>query len=108
MPRYMVQASYNQSGVADLVHNPQDRAAVVRTVVERMGGSLETFYYAFGDFDVVAVAELPDNVSAAALAMAIGAGGALKDYKTTVLMTMEEAIEAMRKAGGAGYRPPGG
>ena len=108
MPRYLIQASYNQSGISDLVHNPQDRAAVVRTVVERMGGTLESFYYAFGDFDVVAVVELPDNVSAAAMAMAIGAGGALKDYKTTVLMSMDEAIEAMGKAGGAGYRPPGG
>lgn len=56
----------------------------------------------------MAVAELPDNASAAALAMAIGAGGAVRDYKTTILMSMDEAIEAMRKAGGAGYRPPGG
>ncbi|PKB82192.1 MAG: GYD domain-containing protein [SAR202 cluster bacterium Io17-Chloro-G9] len=108
MPRYLIQASYNQSGISDLVHNPQDRAAVIRTVIERMGGTLESFYYAFGDYDVVAIGEFPDNATAAALAMAVGSGGALRDYKTTVLMSMDEAIEAMRKAGGAGYRPPGG
>lgn len=108
MPRYLIQASYNQSGISDLVHNPQDRAVVIRTVIERMGGTLESFYYAFGDYDVVAIGEFPDNATAAALAMAVGSGGALRDYKTTVLMSMDEAIEAMRKAGGAGYRPPGG
>ena len=108
MPRYLIQASYNTGGISDLIRNPQDRAAAVRPVVESLGGKLISFDYAFGDYDVVAIIEAPDNVTMAALAMAVGAGGALKDFKTTVLLSMEEAMEAMRKAGGAGYRPPGG
>lgn len=107
MPRYLIQASYNQGGISDLVRNPQDRAAALRPVVEGMGGKLESFDYALGEYDVVAIVDLPDNVTAAALAMAVGAGGALRDYKTTALVSMSEAMEAMRKASGAGYRPPG-
>lgn len=108
MPRYLIQASYNRQGISDLVQNPQNRAEAIRPVVERLGGRIISFDYALGDYDVVAIMEAPDNVSAAALAMAVGSGGALRDYKTTVLLSMEEAMEAMRKAGGADYRPPGG
>jgi uncharacterized protein with GYD domain len=64
-------------------------------------------YYAFGEYDVVLIGEIPDHVSAAALAMAVAAGGAAKALKTTPLLTIEEGIEAMRKASGTGYRPPG-
>ena len=108
MPLYMFQASYTTQGISDLVKTPQDRAAAVRPIIERMGGKLENLYFAFGDFDVVAIAELPDNVSMSALAMAVGASGALGSFKTTVLIPMDEAVEAMRKAGTVGYRPPGG
>ena len=108
MARYLIQASYNRQGISDLVQNPQNRLDAIRPVVERLGGTVVSFDYAFGDYDVVAIMEVPDNVSAAALAMAVGSGGALRDYKTTVLLSMEEAMEAMRKAGDAGYRPPGG
>lgn len=108
MARYLIQASYNQQGISDLVGNPHDRAAALRPVVEGLGGRLVTFDYAFGEYDVVAIVEVPDNVAMAALAMAVGAGGALKDLKTTVLIPMDEAVEAMRKAGSTGYRPPGG
>ena len=108
MPLYMFQASYTTQGISDLVKTPQDRSAAVRPIIERMGGRLESLYYAFGDFDVVAIAELPDNVSMSALSMAVGASGALGSFKTTVLIPMDEAVEAMRKAGTVGYRPPGG
>ena len=107
MPLYMFQASYTAQGISDLVKTPQDRAAAVRPIIERMGGKLENLYFAFGDFDVVAIAELPDNVSMSALAMAVGASGAFGSFKTTVLIPMDEAVEAMRKAGTVGYRPPG-
>ncbi len=108
MTRYMAQVSYTRNGIADLVKNPQDRAAAVRPVIEGMGGKLEAFYYAFGDYDVVVIVELPDNTAMAALSMAVGAGGSVGEFKTTVLLTMEEAVEAMRKAGTTGYRPAGG
>ncbi len=79
----------------------------LRPVIERLGGRLESAYYAFGDYDVIFIVEVPDNVTAAALALAANAGGALKAVRTTPLMTLEEGMEALRKAGGAGYRPPG-
>ena len=91
-----------------MVKNPQDRSAALRPVIERLGGSIESFDYAFGDYDLVAIFQLPDNVSAAALAMAVGAGGSISAFKPTVLLSMDEAVEAMRKAGTVGYRPPGG
>ena len=91
-----------------MVKNPQDRSAAVRPVVEHLGGSIESFDYALGDYDLVAIFQVPDNVSAVALAMAVGAGGSVSAFKTTVLISMDEAVEAMRKAGSIGYRPPGG
>ena len=107
MAHYMAQASYSSEAVSELVKNPQDRPAVIKALVERHGGQLEAFYYAFGDCDVVAIVELPDNVTMAAVAMALGSSGSLKSFKTTVLMTPEEGVEAMRKATTVSYHPPG-
>ncbi len=108
MAHYLVQASYSKEGISQLLANPQDRAAAVRPVVEGMGGKVESFYFAFGEYDAVVIAELPDNVSAAALAMAVGSTAGISSYKTTPLLTMDEAIQAMRKASGTGYRSPAG
>jgi uncharacterized protein with GYD domain len=108
MAHYLIQVSYNNQGVSDLVKNPQDRSTAIRSVIEGMGGRIESFYFAFGDYDAVVIAELPDNASAAAFAMAVGAGGAMRSYKTTVLIPTDEAVEAMRKASTLGYRPPSG
>jgi uncharacterized protein with GYD domain len=90
-----------------LVNNPQDRSTHIGSVIESLGGRMESFFHAFGDYDAVAIAELPDNASAAAFALAVGAGGAIRSYKTTVLISTNEAVEAMRKAGTVGYQPPG-
>ena len=106
MAHYLVQASYTTQGVTGLIGNPQDRAAALRPLIEGLGGRLESFYFAFGESDVVIIAELPDNITMAALSMAIGASGAIANLKTAVLMPMDEAVEAMRKAGTVGYRPP--
>jgi uncharacterized protein with GYD domain len=108
MAHYLIQASYSKEGIGQLLANPQDRAAAVRPVVEGMGGKIESFYFAFGEYDAVVIAELPDNVSAAALAMAVGGSAGISSYKTTPLLTMAEAMEAMRKASGTGYRSPAG
>ena len=108
MARYMIQATYSQQGIADLVKNPQDRSVHFGSLVEAMGGRVISFDFAFGAHDAVVIAELPDNVSVATLSMAIGAGGAISNFNTTVLISMEEAVEAMRRAGTIGYRPPGG
>ena len=107
MARYMIQASYSSEGIAVLVKDPQDRSAAVRRMIEGMGGKLETFDYCFGDYDVVAILELPENVTMMATSMAIASSGALKSFKTTVLLPMDQAVQAMRKASSVGYQPPG-
>ena len=106
MPYYLVQTAYTPEACAAMVKSPQDRLESVRQVVERLGGKLLSMHMAFGEYDVVGVAEMPDNVSAAAFSLAISAGGAVRAVKTTPLMTMQEGVEAFRKAGQAGYRPP--
>ena len=106
MPHYLVQTAYTPEACAAMVKSPQDRLEPVRQVVERLGGKLLSMYMAFGEYDVVGVAEMPDNASAAAFSLAISAGGAVKAIRTTPLMTTQEGVEAFRKAGQAGYRPP--
>ena len=86
--------------------NPQSRTEAIRAVVERLGGNIEGGWLAFGEYDIVDILNFPENVSAAALSIALSAGGAVKAIKTTPLMTVEEGIAAMKKAGEAGYRPP--
>jgi uncharacterized protein with GYD domain len=107
MARYLFQASYTSEAWAAQVSNPQNRIDAIRPVIERLGGRLECAYLSFGDYDVVVIAEMPDHISAAAFSLAASAGGGVKAVKTTPLMTVEEGIEAMKKAAGAGYRPPG-
>ena len=106
MPTYLIQASYTAQGVSGLTQSPEDRSGVIRSLLEGLGGTLEAFYYAFGDYDVEIV-ELPDSVSMAAFSMALGASGAVTNVKTTVLIPVSEGVEAARKAGSIGYRPPG-
>jgi uncharacterized protein with GYD domain len=106
MAIYLVQGSYSAAAVAAMVKSPQDRAAAIRPLVEKMGGKLHGFWFAFGEYDIVAIVEMPDSTSAAAFSMAIGAAGSMSAYHTTPLMTTQEAAEAMKKAGGVGYQPP--
>ena len=70
-----------------------------------MGGKIKSAYFAFGDYDVFLITEMPDNVSAAGIAIAFAGGGACKAVQTTPLLSVEEALEAMKKAGQSGYRP---
>jgi uncharacterized protein with GYD domain len=106
MPLYFGRFSYSTDAVRALVDEPQDRSAAARQVAESLGGELLGFWFAFGEYDGAFLMEAPDNASAAALAMAVGASGAVK-IETTVLMDMDEAQDAMRKAAAATYRPPG-
>jgi uncharacterized protein with GYD domain len=108
MPHYLVQVAYNTSGLAGLVKEPQDRIEKVTPAIEAFGGRVECAYYAFGDHDVVLICEMPDNASAAGFALAVGAGGTVSAYRTTVLLTPDEAVEAMRKASDSSYRPAAG
>ena len=105
MPKYMIQASYVGEGLKGLLkEGGTKRKETVAQVIESMGGTLESFYYAFGDYDVVGVAEMPDNVSSVAFSMMINASGAI-NAKTTVLLSPEEIDEATKRV--VDYRPPG-
>jgi uncharacterized protein with GYD domain len=97
VPYYLVQAAYTPEAWAAQLRNPQDRVEVLRPLVERLGGKLETAFFAFGEYDIVAIAEYPDNVNAAAFSLVAAAGGSVKSFKTTPLMTIEEGLAAMRK-----------
>ena len=104
MPKYLFQASYTQEGLSGLVNEGGTRRrAMVEDLVDAVGGTLEAFYYAFGDSDLYAIVELPDDISATATSVAIGASGAAS-IKTTVLVTPETVDEAVKRS--VGYRPP--
>src|SRR5918993_1360332 len=107
MPLYLTRFSYSPETWARLIKNPEDRRAVARQYIESVGGKLHGFWYAFGDHDGYNLWEAPDNVSMAATAIAIGAGGALGSVQTTVLLTGEGTVAAMQKASSIAYRPPG-
>lgn len=104
MPHFCHQVSYTKEAWARLVANPQDRIEVVRQPIEQLGGKLETAYFAFGPFDALLITDMPDNISAAAIAIAFAAGGAVANIQTTPLMTAEETLQALRTAGTCGYK----
>lgn len=106
MPRYLVQASYTSAAAAAFLKNPQDRVAGVRALVEKLGGTFETMDYCLGEYDLVAMATLPDDVTAAAMALAVNSAGHISSYKTTRLMSPEEFLSAQQKAHGVTYQAP--
>ena len=107
MPLYLSKFGYTPETWARLIGKPEDRRKAAQTYIESVGGKLHGFWYAFGTHDGYTLWEAPDNVSMAAVALALGAGGALSSLETTVLMTVDETIEALGKAGQVQYRPPG-
>ena len=105
MPKYLVQGSYSVEGAKGLLKDGgTKRRAMVQALMENLGGRVESFYYAFGDADAYIVVDGPDNVTAAAVSMAVNASGAV-NTKTTVLLTAEEIDQAITKS--VNYRPPG-
>ena len=107
MPLYLSKFSYTPETWARLVGNPEDRRKAAQSYIETVGGKLHGFWYAFGAHDGYALWEAPDNVSMAAVGVAISAGGALRSNETTVLLTVDETLDALKKAGQVRYRPPG-
>ena len=107
MPLYLSRFSYTPEAWARMMAHPEDRSRAARTYIESVGGKLHGFWYAFGTHDGYNLWEAPDNVSMAAVALAIGGGGALSSLETTVLLTVDETLDALRKAGQVQYRAPG-
>ena len=105
MAKYLWKANYVGEGLKGLIKDGgTTRRAVVEKMIKSMGGKLEVFYYAFGETDLYCIADMPDNISAAAMALIIAASGAVT-LNTTVLMTPQEMDQAAKKT--ASYRPPG-
>ena len=107
MAKYLILGSYTSAAWAAQVKNPQNRMEVVRPDVERLGGTFDTAYMAFGDHDFVGIVDMPANVTAAAMSIGLTAGGGLKSLKSVPLMEFSEGLEAVKKAGEMIYRPPG-
>ena len=105
MPKYLVQANYTNAGVKGVLkEGGSARRAAVEKAIASVGGKMEAFYYAFGDTDLFVIADVPDNVSAAALSLSTNAPGTAS-VKVTVLLTAEEMDAAVKKS--TQYRAPG-
>ena len=108
MPKYMSQFSYSTASIKGMVQHPQDRRAAAQKIFAAAGGTIEAMYFTFGEYDGVVITDFPDDVAAASAVMAVGASGAFSDIKTTILMTMEDAVSAMKGANKivTHYTPP--
>jgi uncharacterized protein with GYD domain len=106
MAFYLIQVGYKDTAAKTLIANPQKREDVIKKTCASLGGKLHSFFFAFGEYDVVFIAELPDNAAAAALALATSAKGAISRFHTTVLLTTADGVDAMKKAQKVDYTPP--
>ncbi len=107
MSRYLIQASYTKEAAAALVNKPEDRSQVVRPLIEDLGGRLLDFYFSLGDYDVVCIVELPNDTAALAFDLAAVMPGHISKIKTTVLLTGEQTVMAMKEASVVSLRAPG-
>ena len=105
MPKYLISANYTKQGMEGVrAAGAKSRLDSVSTMLEAMGGRLESFYFAFGDTDVFAIADVPDDEAATAVAIAINSSGAVTT-RTTKLLTVDQVDEALRRT--VDYHPPG-
>ena len=106
MPILMTHATYSQAGVKGLAQDGgSKRKAAIKQMVEAVGGKLHALYFAFGDSDIVLIAEYPDNATAASVALAVGGAGVISSFRSMVLLTPEEVDAATKKS--VAYRAPG-
>lgn len=105
MPKYMFRANLSDEGAAGiLAEGGTPRVEAVTSTIEGLGGTVEAFYFTFGDEDSVLIADLPDNEAASAFALAVSASGKV-GVSTTVLITPEEVDRAAKKT--PSFRAPG-
>jgi uncharacterized protein with GYD domain len=108
MPMYLGRFSYSREAVKAMIENPEDRGAAARAAAESLGCKLEGIWFAFGEFDGYFLLDAPDNSTAVALSATVAGSGAMNRTELTPLVSIEEGIEAFRKAQAASYSPPGG
>jgi uncharacterized protein with GYD domain len=105
MPKFMIHGSYTVDGIKGVLkEGGTGRRAAVEAATKALGGKVEAFYYTFGDDDVIAIVDAPDNITAAAFSMIVAATGTVRT-KTTVLLTPEEIDQAAKKS--VSFRPAG-
>ncbi len=107
MTYYLSKFSYTPETWSKLMSNPEDRRIAAQKYIESVGGKLDGFWYAFGEYDGYCLWQAPDHVSMAAVGFAITGGGALSKFETTVLLTVDETLDALRRAQTIAYRAPG-
>ena len=104
----MIQFSYKPETLGNLVKNPEDRSLAVKQLVEKLGGRMIAFYYCYGEHDGIVIVEMPDQVSQLATIMTSFSAGSLTNIKTTVLITVQDAMAAMKKSQGLTMPQPRG
>jgi uncharacterized protein with GYD domain len=105
MPLYLYQAGYTPESLAAQMKNPADRLEIVGGQVKSAGVRFITGGYSFGEYDISMIIDAPDDTSMAAVSVAIAAGGAVRNAKTTRLLSGAEYVEALRKASSIAYKP---
>jgi uncharacterized protein with GYD domain len=105
MAIFKYECAYTPESWAIQAKNPGNRVDAVRPAIEELGGRVLGAWYEFGEYDILLICEMPDNVSMASFALAVAAGGAVRTAKTTPLMAIDEGIQAIQKAGESSYRP---
>ena len=110
MPIYITQGRYTRDAIKGMIVRPEDRADAVSRLLAKAGGRLIGYYVTFGEYDFMAIAEVPNDVQAAALLLAAASGGGVTDLRTTVAMTAVEAKGAFAAAGdlAPGFKSAGG
>ena len=98
MPLYLIRFGYTPEEWAQTMKQPEDRREVIGPLAEAIGGKLHGLWYAFGDHDGYALAEAPDNTAIASLVLALAGGGKFRSLSTTVLLTVEETLDALGRA----------
>jgi uncharacterized protein with GYD domain len=108
MPLYLSKVNYTPESWAKLIKEPEDRREAIGQLLEAVGGKLHGLWFAFGDHDGYVLVEAPDNTTAASALLAVAGSGAVRSLSTTALLTVEETMDALRRAQSITYRPPGG
>jgi len=110
MPIYITQGRYTRDAIKGMIVRPEDRADAVSRLLAKAGGRLIGYYLTFGEYDFLAIAEVPNDVQTAAVLLAAASGGGVSDLRTTVAMTAVEAKSAFAAAGdlAPGFKSAGG